>query len=903
LRLHELAKSMEAESKELLALAKKLGLPVKSPSSNLEPGEVGILKAAYKYRDLNEDEILEKLEQAETQKEAEKKTSEAASKIQAEKLAHERAAREAQAKIEAEEAASAEAATDEEALPEEGEEVGVEEEAPAEEPAGEEVVEASAGEAPTAGEAVVEPMETSGAPAAKVGPGAGAPAAPAAPAGGPAAGPARRGAKILGRIELNKADVAKSEATHAALEKELTPGAGALGRRRGTEAADKEAEAQAQARKRAKQAAKPVKWQAEVEEFAPVSENQVAKPRFWERGPARRQTRTKLKRAPGAQVLQQTKTVRVQLPTSVKELSPLLGLRSGELISKLLTLKGVAIGVSQQLDAETVQLLALEFKREIEIATEETAETKLLEKEKTTAEKTVPKKEGDPRPPVVVIMGHVDHGKTSLLDYIRKTKVVDTEHGGITQHMRAYQVTTPKGGRVTFLDTPGHRAFTEMRSRGANVTDIVVLVVAADDGVMPQTVESVEHARAVNPDMPIVVALNKIDKRDANPLRAKQQLMGLNLLPEEFGGKIGVVECSATTGKGIDDLLDRIDLEAEVHDLRAEKKGRAQAFVIEATKEEGKGVVATVLVRSGTLKMRDAFLCGRTWGRVRMMEDDVGKRIEEAPPSMPVRLYGFKGEVPEAGDALMVVADEKEAEHVAGERTHAVRAGQVVERPKVTLENLFATLGQQKAKEIPVIIKGDVSGSIEVLKRELDELKHVEVNVKVLRAAVGAITEEDIMLASTSSALVFGFHVVPDAKSRRLAEQLGVEVKTYYVIYELLDDLKKSMAGMLKPEESEKILGHFEVRETFKVSKVGTIAGCFVTDGLVKRSDKVRVLRDGKVIYTTGIETLRRFKDDVKEVREGFECGVKLANFDDVKKGDTVEAFEIVHKERELKLA
>jgi translation initiation factor IF-2 len=903
LRLHELAKSMEAESKELLALAKKLGLPVKSPSSNLEPGEVGILKAAYKYRDLNEDEILEKLEQAETQKEAEKKTSEAASKIQAEKLVHERAAREAQAKIEAEEAASAAQATDEEALPEEGEEAGVEEEAPAEEPAGEEVVEAAAGEAPAAGDSVVEPMETTGAPAAKAGPGVGAPAAPAAPAGAPAAGPVRRGAKILGRIELNKADVAKSEATHAALEKELTPGTGVLGRRRGTEAADKEAEAQAQARKRAKQAAKPVKWQAEVEEFAPVSENQVAKPRFWERGPARRQTRTKLKRAPGAPVLQQTKTVRVQLPTSVKELSPLLGLRAGELISKLLTLKGVAIGVSQPLDSETVQLLALEFKREIEIATEETAETKLLEKEKTTAEKTVPKKEGDPRPPVVVIMGHVDHGKTSLLDYIRKTKVVDTEHGGITQHMRAYQVATKKGGHITFLDTPGHRAFTEMRSRGANVTDIVVLVVAADDGVMPQTVESVEHARAANPDMPIVVALNKIDKRDANPLRAKQQLMGLNLLPEEFGGKVGVVECSATTGKGIDDLLDRIELEAEVHDLRAEKKGRAQAFVIEATKEEGKGVVATVLVRSGTLKMRDAFLCGQTWGRVRMMEDDVGKRVEEAPPSMPVRLYGFKGEVPAAGDALMVVADEKEAEHVAGERTHAVRAGQVVERPKVTLENLFATLGQQKAKEIPVIIKGDVSGSIEVLKRELDELKHVEVNVKVLRAAVGAITEEDIMLASTSSALVFGFHVVPDAKSRRLAEQLKVEVKTYYVIYELLDDLKKSMAGMLKPEESEKILGHFEVRETFKVSKVGTIAGCFVTDGVVKRSDKVRVLRDGKVIYTTGIETLRRFKDDVKEVREGFECGVKLANFDDVKKGDTVEAFEIVQKVRELKLA
>jgi translation initiation factor IF-2 len=906
---------MEAESKELLALAKKLGLPVKSPSSNLEPGTVALLRVAYKYRDLDEDQILEKLEEKHNQAEAERKVTEVAEKANAGRLAQERADREAAARLEAEKAAAEAAAEAEvaagETEDEEGPDGGVATEEPAEAGAPAEV-EAPVGDdgggepvtvgAPPGEPAPVEPMTTEAAAAsARVATAPGeteqAPPAPGAP---PSAAPARRGAKILGRIELSKADVAKSEATHTALENELKPVGGAAKGRRLTDV-EKEAEAAAQARKRAKQAAKPVKWQAEVEEFAPVSENQVAKPRFWERGPTRRQTRTKLKRLPGAAV-QPGKKVTVTLPTSVKELSPLLGLRSGELIGKLLTLKGTAIGVSQPLDEETVQLLALEYKREIEIAHEQTAETRLLEKEKSAADKSGPKKEGDPRPPVVVVMGHVDHGKTSLLDYIRKTKVVDSEHGGITQHMRAYQVTTPKGGRITFLDTPGHKAFTEMRSRGANVTDIVVLVVAADDGVMPQTTESVEHARAANPDMPIVVALNKIDKREANPLRVKQQLMGLNLLPEEFGGKIGVVECSATTGKGIDELLERIELEAEVHDLRAVKSGNAQAVVLEATKEEGKGLVATVLVRSGTLKVRDPFLCGLTFGRVRMLENDRGERVDEATPSTPVRVYGFKGELPEVGDTLMVVANEQEAEKVAGERASTRREGQTAERPKVTLENLFATLGAVKAKEIPLILKADVQGSIEVLKRELEELKHAEVNVKVLRAAVGAITEEDVMLASTSNAMVFGFHVMPDSKARRLQEQLKVEVRTYYVIYELLDDLKKAMSGMLKPEESEKILGHVEVREIFKVSKVGTIAGCFVTDGAIRRSDKVRVLREGKVVYKTGLESLRRFKDDAKEVKEGFECGIKLANFDDVKTGDTIEVFEIVQKERKLEL-
>jgi translation initiation factor IF-2 len=719
--------------------------------------------------------------------------------------------------------------------------------------------------------------------------------------------PARRGAKILGRIELNKADVAKSEATHAELERTLGPTPSTVPGRRRVETAEESAAAAAKRRQKAHN--QNVKWQADVEDFAPVSEAQVAKPKFWERGPTRRQQRSRPRRtaaaAAAAARTQPAQKVTVRLPTSVKELSALLGIRAAEIISRLLTVRSVAVGVHQALDDEMVLTIATEFEREIEILAEQTAETAFQESRSEAQEKSdsaAAGKSGVPRPPVVTVMGHVDHGKTSLLDSIRKTRVVDSEHGGITQHIRAYQVATAKGGRVTFLDTPGHRAFTEMRRRGADVTDVVVLVVAADDGVMPQTIESLQHARAANPDMPIVVALNKVDKRDANPLRVKQQLMAQDLLPEEFGGKVGVIECSATTGKGIDELIERVALEAEIHDLRSEPSLRGEGVVIEATKEEGKGVVATVLVRQGTLRVRDPFLCGSTWGRVRLMEDDAGTRIQEAPPSSPVRVYGFKGEVPEAGEKFVAVEDEKQAEKVASERDHAVRTGQTVERPKVTLENLFATLGTKEIEEIPVIVKADVQGSIEVLKSEFEELKHAEVKIRLLRAAVGGITEEDVMLAGTSNALIFGFHVTADAKARKLQEQLGVEIRTYFVIYELIDDLKKAMAGLLKPEESERIVGHVAVRETFKVSRLGTIAGCFVTDGLIRRNDKVRVLRDGKVVYSTGLDSLRRFKDDVREVKEGFECGIKLAKFDDVKVGDTIEAYEIVQTERELML-
>ncbi len=937
MRLHELTKELNADAKELLALAKKLGLSVKSHSSNLEPGTVGILKAAWRFRDLNEDEILEKLDGDAAKKDVEKKANEERQKIDSARASAERLQREADAKAAAEAAAApidAEEPLDDAYVSPDDEEGDEDAAAPVDEPVETDTDAAPAGDVDEVADGeVAGEIATAGVSGSEVAPvnplapdqagvgsapvahrskpgsapahgGTAAPAAGAAAPTAPGAVPAaRRGAKIVGRIELTKADVAKSEATHAELERTLGPTTPATTRGKRAEL-DREQELAAQ-RKRQKLAGanKPLRWQAETDEFAPVSEAQVTKPKFWERGPARRQQRTKLKRPAGMLKPALGTKFEVQLPTSIKELSALLGLRAAEMISKLLTLKGIAVGINQPLDEETVLTIAVEFNRDLTILHEKTEESEFLASEQKKAAATAgPKKEGEPRPPVVVVMGHVDHGKTSLLDTIRKTKVVDTEHGGITQHMRAYQVTSPKGGRITFLDTPGHRAFTEMRSRGANVTDIVVLVVAADDGVMPQTIESVEHARAASADLPIVVAMNKIDKRDANPLRVKQQLMGINLLPEEFGGKVGVVECSALTGKGIDDLLDRIMLEAEIHDLRAEKKGLAEGIVLEATKEEGKGIVATVLVRKGTLKVRDPFLCGKTWGRVRLIENDMGEKIDEAPPSMPVRVYGFKADLPNTGDTFQAVEDEKGAEEVSTERLHKSREGQVVERPKVTLENLFATLGAVKQKEIPLILKADMQGSLEVLKRELENLKHAEVKVRVLRGAVGAITEEDVMLANTSGAMVFGFHVVPESKARRLQDQLGVEVKTYFVIYEMLDDLKKAMAGMLKPTEKERVIGHVEIRDTFKVSKIGTIAGCFVTDGIIRRSDRVRVLREGKVVYTTGLTSLRRFKDDVKEVKEGFECGIKLQNFDDIKVRDTIEVFEIVHEERELVL-
>ncbi len=912
MRLHELAKDMEADSKELLALAKKLGLPIKSHSSNLAPGEVALLRVGYRYRDLDEDELFDRLESDAEERQAEKKAEEEAKKEEQVRRRAEREARSAEEPEEVPEEASVEAvaattastdgaavetapepevvaepevaevaaSTEPAALSSEPSSEEVAEEQPptvATEPAEEQTVAAST-------EAAETTETTEEKPAAEQKPGQ---------------EDGRRGAKILGRIELDNAEVAKSQATHEQLERSISPSTGGPGRRGGKE--DDKTTAQTRRRKSAKQ----VKWAPDPEDFAPVSANEVAKPRFWERGPARRQGRRAPRRGPKVpkkKPVAPDRKVTVVAPLTVKDFSQATGIRAAEILGKLLMSQGTPSTINSMLDEELVLTLALEFGREIEVRSARDVEAEFLAKEEGPEETSEEERDPDLRPPVVTFMGHVDHGKTSLLDFIRKSKVVDGEAGGITQHVSAYQVQTPAGGKVTFLDTPGHRAFTEMRARGADCTDIVVLIVAADDGVMPQTEEALHHARAAGEDRPLVVALNKIDRPESDALRVKQQLMAADVLPEEFGGKIAVIETSAMTGQGVDELLERLALEAEIHDLRADNSKKAKAYVLEASKQEGKGVVATVLVRDGTLKVRDPFLCGKTWGRVRLLEDDQGRRIKEAGPSTPVRVYGFKGEIPEAGDLLQAVEDERGAEKVANERNRKDKETEDAPREAVTLENLFESLEAGKVHEINVVVKADVQGSVEVLKRELTSLRHEEVAVKVLRAAVGGITEEDIMLASTTQAICIGFGVAPDGKARRAAERLGVEIRTYRVIYEIFDDLKKAMAGSLSPEQSERIVGHVEIREVFKVSRVGSIAGCYVLDGMIRRSDQVRVVREGKVLYTSGLDSLRRFKEDAKEVKEGFECGIKVTGFDDIKVGDQLEAFEIVFEQRELTL-
>ncbi len=882
MRLHELAKEMEVEAKEILALAKKLGLTVKSHSTNLAPGEVGLLKVGYRFRDLDEEEIYERLEQEQNRKieenKVEKEVHHARHMAQMEEERREKAAAEKKAAPETERAEpvsaqAAGAATE----PQELEEV-VEPEV--------EVEEALAGAASASvatPEGQVEGLTTA-APKEGVQP----------------AEVKRRGAKILGRIEL-AGPAAAPAATGKVVDEEAVPGGKDLAGARGAkEAAEKE-------KQRKKLKSSSVKWSLDPEEYLPIQTSAIAvtRPKFWERVPQRRArsrpSKGGARQMPRKNVRAGSETV-VVVPISVKEYSQQMGIRTNEILAKLLLQHEKVFTANSMLGEEDVLQLSTNSGRDVQILRKEDVEQKFLrmETEKSTAS---PKKEGVIRPPVVTFMGHVDHGKTSLLDAIRKTRVVDSEHGGITQHIRAYSIKTKDGHAVTFLDTPGHRAFTELRARGANCTDIVVLVVAADDGVMPQTVEALEHARAASEEMPIVIALNKVDKSEANVMRAKQQLMAHNLLPEEYGGKVGVIETSATTGRGIDDLIERLVLEAEIHDLRAEPKNNARGVVIEASKQEGKGVFATILVRDGTLRVRDPFLCGSTWGRVRSMEDDQGQPVKEAGPSMPVRVFGFKGDVPGAGEQFMAVEDERGAEQVASDRARKLREGELVPREQVTLDNLFASLSAGKVEEIKVVVKADVQGSVEVLKRELSTLSHEEVKVRVLRAAVGGISEEDVMLASTTQGIVVGFGVVPDSKARRLQDQLGVEIRTYNIIYELLDDLKKAMAGALRPEEKEKIVGHVEVRRIFKISRMGTIAGCRVIDGVIRRTDRVRVIRDGKVIYTTTLDSLKRFKEDVREVKEGFECGLKLASFDDVKVGDQVESFEIVLLERELSIA
>ncbi|HET9300489.1 MAG TPA: translation initiation factor IF-2, partial [Candidatus Polarisedimenticolaceae bacterium] len=574
---------------------------------------------------------------------------------------------------------------------------------------------------------------------------------------------------------------------------------------------------------------------------------------------------------------------------TVKELAEKLNRKSKDVIAKLMA-RGVMTTINQPLDPNVAVEVAKEFGSEASIQSFE---------EQTQQESTVPaavettvadrKEDLRPRPPVVTVMGHVDHGKTSLLDAIRTTNVVETEHGGITQHIGAYQV-VEKGRKITFLDTPGHEAFTMMRARGARVTDIVVLVVAADDGVRPQTLEAIDHARAAG--VPIVVAINKVDKPEARPERVKQQLAERELLVEEYGGQTVAVEVSAKKRTGLDDLLDMVLLVADIQDLKANPEKLATGVVLEARLDRARGTIATVLVQDGTLKVGDPFIAGSAYGKVRAMADAAGQRVEEAGPAVPVEVMGFAGE-PGAGDLFQAVSDEAKARQIASFRQEKARVAALARSSRRSLETLSKQIAEGVAKELSILLKADVQGSLEALQKSISELPQDKVRINLLRSTTGAVTQADVLLAAASEAIIVGFNVRPDRATADLAGKEEVEVRLYTVIYDLINELRQAMVGMLEPTLKENVLGQAEVRQLFKVPKVGTIAGCYVTDGTIKRSAEVRLLRDNVVIYTGKVGSLRRFKDDASEVKQGFECGIGIANFNDLKEGDVIEFFVV----------
>ncbi|MEW6133371.1 MAG: translation initiation factor IF-2 [Pseudomonadota bacterium] len=572
---------------------------------------------------------------------------------------------------------------------------------------------------------------------------------------------------------------------------------------------------------------------------------------------------------------------------TVAELAHKMSVKAAEVIKALMKM-GSMVTINQVLDQETAMIVVEEMGHVAKAAAIDTPESFLDESAVEVA--------AEPRAPVVTVMGHVDHGKTSLLDYIRRAKVAAGEAGGITQHIGAYHVETPKG-MITFLDTPGHEAFTAMRARGAKATDLVILVVAADDGVMPTTIEAIHHAKAAG--LPVVVAVNKIDKPEANPERIRQELASHEIVPEEWGGESMFVDVSAKTGQGIDNLLDAILLQSEVLELKAPKNAPAKGLVIEARLDKGKGPVATVLVQSGTLKRGDILLAGQAFGRVRAMQDENGKNINEAGPSIPVEIQGLS-DVPNAGDDALVLPDEKKAREIALFRQGKYRDVKLARQQAAKLESMFEQMAEGEVKTLPLIIKADVQGSYEGLTHALTKLSTDEVKVNVIHSGVGGITESDVNLALASKAVIIGFNVRADANARKLAEASGVDIRYYNIIYEIVDDVKAALSGLLSPEKKENILGQVEIRQVFQVPKVGAVAGCMVLSGLVRRGARVRLLRDNVVLFDGELDSLKRFKDDVKEVKEGFECGLSLKNFNDIKQGDQLEVYEVVEVARTL---
>ena len=574
---------------------------------------------------------------------------------------------------------------------------------------------------------------------------------------------------------------------------------------------------------------------------------------------------------------------------TVADLAHKMSVKAAEVIKSLMKL-GSMVTINQVIDQETAMIVVEEMGHRAKAAKLDDPDALLEETEQAHEAEALP------RPPVVTVMGHVDHGKTSLLDTIRRTRVASGEAGGITQHIGAYHVETRKG-TITFLDTPGHEAFTAMRARGAKVTDIVVLVVAADDGVMPQTKEAIAHAKAGN--VPIVVAMNKIDKPDANPDRVKQELVAESVLPEEYGGDVQFMPVSAKTGQGIDELLDAVLLQAEVLELKAPKDAPAKGIVIESRLDKGRGPVATVLVHSGTLKRGDVVLAGAVFGRVRAMTDENGKPVNEAGPAIPVEIQGLS-DVPLAGEEVLALGDERKAREIALFRQGKFRDVKLAKQHAAKLENMFDQMGESGVKTLTLIVKADVQGSYEALQQALTKLSTAEVKVNIVHAAVGGITESDINLALASKAVVIGFNVRADGQARKLAESSGVQIRYYNIIYEAVDDVKAALSGMLTPEQKENRLGLVEVREVYRISKVGTVAGCYVLDGVVRRGAKVRIVRDSVVVHDGELDSLKRFKDDVREVKAGFECGLSIRNFNDLQQKDQLEVYEIVEVSRTL---
>ena len=573
---------------------------------------------------------------------------------------------------------------------------------------------------------------------------------------------------------------------------------------------------------------------------------------------------------------------------TVADLAHKMAVKAGEVIKALMKM-GMMVTINQVLDQETAIIIVEEMGHIAKAAAANDPETFLDDTEHTEAIL-------EARPPVVTVMGHVDHGKTSLLDYIRRSRVASGEAGGITQHIGAYHVETERG-MVTFLDTPGHEAFTAMRARGAKATDIVILVVAADDGVMPQTIEAVHHAKAAG--VPLVVAVNKIDKPEANSERVKQELVAEEVVPEDWGGDTMFVEVSAKTGKGIDELLEAVLLQAEVLELRASKNTPAKGLVIEGRLDKGRGPVSTILVQSGILKRGDMLLAGSSFGRVRAMLDEAGNDIKEAGPSIPVEILGLS-DVPNSGEEVIVLNDERKAREIALFRQGKFRDVKLAKQQAAKLENMFENMGEGEVKSLPLIIKSDVQGSYEALSTSLQKLSTDEVKVNIIHTGVGAVTESDVNLSVASKAVLIGFNVRADAGARKLIESSGVDVRYYNIIYEAVDEIKAALGGMLAPEKKESAIGLVEVREVYRISKVGSVAGCYVQDGVIKRNSKIRVLRGDVIIHTGELDSLKRFKDDVKEVKSNFECGLSLRNYNDIEVGDLLEVYEVVEVARTL---